>query len=153
MEKNFRVTDWPCVRGIHRSPVNSPHKGQWRGALMFSLICAWTNNGAINGDASDLRRHRAHYDVTVMICSDDLQPGNLPQRSEIEVWLVKLDVSKGVATIHKNALYLAFLLRPEYSKRIGQYQGCWSAMALTLSHWRVPLFWEEVFQLRVPSSC
>ena len=30
----------PFVRGIHRSPVNSPHKGQWRGALMFSLICA-----------------------------------------------------------------------------------------------------------------
>ena len=27
---------WPFVRGIHRSPVNSPHKGQWRGALMFS---------------------------------------------------------------------------------------------------------------------
>ena len=32
---------WPFVRGIHRSPVNSPHKGQWRGALMFSLIYAW----------------------------------------------------------------------------------------------------------------
>ena len=31
---------WPFVRGIHGSPVNSPHKGQWRGALMFSLICA-----------------------------------------------------------------------------------------------------------------
>ena len=29
---------WPFVRGIHRSLVNSPHKGQWRGALMFSLI-------------------------------------------------------------------------------------------------------------------
>ena len=26
---------WPLVRGIHRSPVNSPHKGQWRGALNF----------------------------------------------------------------------------------------------------------------------
>ena len=24
-------------------PVNSPHKGQWRGALMFSLICVWIN--------------------------------------------------------------------------------------------------------------
>ena len=35
---------WPFVRGIHRSPVNSPHKGQWRGALMFSLICVWINN-------------------------------------------------------------------------------------------------------------
>ena len=31
---------WPFVWGIHRSPVNSPHKGQWRRALMFSLICA-----------------------------------------------------------------------------------------------------------------
>ena len=26
---------WPFVSGIHRSPVNSPHKGQWRGALIF----------------------------------------------------------------------------------------------------------------------
>ena len=34
---------WPFVRGIHRSPVNSPHKGQRRGALMFSLICIWIN--------------------------------------------------------------------------------------------------------------
>ena len=31
---------WPFMRGIHRSPVNSPHKGQWRGAFTFSLICA-----------------------------------------------------------------------------------------------------------------
>ena len=31
---------WPFVRGIHPSTVNSPHKSQWRGALMFSLICA-----------------------------------------------------------------------------------------------------------------
>ena len=31
---------WPFVRGIHRSPVNSQHKGQWRGGLMFPLICA-----------------------------------------------------------------------------------------------------------------
>ena len=34
---------WPLARGIHRSPVNSPHKGQWRGALMFSLIFARMN--------------------------------------------------------------------------------------------------------------
>ena len=58
---------WPFVRGIHRSPVNSPHKGQWRGALMFSLICAWANGRANNRDAGDLRRNRAHYDVTVMV--------------------------------------------------------------------------------------
>ena len=54
------------VRGIHRSPMNSPHKGQWRGALMFSLILARTNDWANHRDAGYLRRHRAHYDVTVM---------------------------------------------------------------------------------------
>ena len=57
---------WPFVLGIHWSPVNSPHKGQWRGALMFSLICAWINGWVNNGEASDLRRYRTHYDVIVM---------------------------------------------------------------------------------------
>ena len=55
---------WPFVRGIHRSPVNSPHKGQWRGALMFSLICAWINRWINNREAGDLRRYRTHYDTT-----------------------------------------------------------------------------------------
>ena len=57
---------WPFVWGIHRSPVNSPHEGQWRGALMFSLVCAWTNGWVNNRDGGDLRRHRTNYDVTVM---------------------------------------------------------------------------------------
>ena len=64
--KNFPRC-WPFVRGIHRPPVNSPHKDQWRGALMFSLICAWMNGWVNNREAGDLRRHRAHYDVIVMI--------------------------------------------------------------------------------------
>ena len=51
---------WPFVRGIHRSPVNSPHKGQWRRALMFSLICTWINGWVNNHEAGD-------YDVTVPI--------------------------------------------------------------------------------------
>ena len=56
---------WPFMRGIHRSPVKSPHKGQWRGPLMFSLICAWINGRVNNPDAGDLRRHHALYEVTV----------------------------------------------------------------------------------------
>ena len=56
----------PFVRGIHRWPVNSPHKGRWRGTLMFSLIYAWINGWINNREAGDLRRHRAHYDATVM---------------------------------------------------------------------------------------
>ena len=50
--------------GIHRSPVDSHHKGQWSGAWMFSLI--WTNSWPNERDTGDLRRHRAYYDVTVM---------------------------------------------------------------------------------------
>ena len=47
-------------------PVNSPHKGQWRGALIFSLIWTWINSWVNNPEVGDLRRHRAHCDVSVM---------------------------------------------------------------------------------------
>ena len=71
--------NWPFFVG--KSPVNSPHKGQWRGALIFSLICAWINGWVNNREAGDLRRHRAHYDITVM--------GNsrLPRSSNELQWL------------------------------------------------------------------
>ena len=57
--KYFRVTGplWPG---------NSPYKDKWHGAWMLSLICAWINGWVNNGEAGDLRRHRAHYDVMVM---------------------------------------------------------------------------------------
>ena len=58
---------WSFVRGIHQSQVISPHKGQWRGALMFSLICVWINGWVNNRETGDLRRRHAHYDVIVMI--------------------------------------------------------------------------------------
>ena len=57
---------WPFVRGIHRSPVNSSHKDQWRGALMLSFIYAWINGWINNREAGDLRRRRDHYDVIVI---------------------------------------------------------------------------------------
>ena len=48
------------------------HKGQWRGALMFSLIYLWINGWVNNREPGDLRRHRTHYDVTeiVGICGE-----------------------------------------------------------------------------------
>ena len=47
--------NWPFVR-----------KGQWHGALMFSLICVRINAWVNNREAGDLRRHGGHYDVIVM---------------------------------------------------------------------------------------
>ena len=57
---------WPFVRGIHRSPVNFSYNGQWCGASMFSLICAWINGCVNNREAGDLRRHRPQYEVIAM---------------------------------------------------------------------------------------
>ena len=89
---------WSFVRGIHRSPVNSPHKGQWRGALMFSLICAWTNAWVNNSKTGDLRRHRAHHDVIVM--PEAKKGRELP--SEI---LMAYDLSMNADKTHVQLLY------------------------------------------------
>ena len=122
----FRVTGFVRgihrrLRGIHRSPVNSPHTDQWRGALMCSLICAWTGSWVNNQDAGDLRRHRTHYDVTVMWCRImiqwsgqpwDLSAFNASLLSNFElVKRVKLGSS-----VHygKNGLKFGTLLYPDY---------------------------------------
>ena len=44
--------------------MDSPHKGQWRGALICSWICAWTKGWANHRVVDDLARHHAHYNVT-----------------------------------------------------------------------------------------
>ena len=58
---------WPFVRGIHQSLVDSPHKFQRCRALIFSLICAWTNGWVNTGDAGDLRCYHAYYNITAMM--------------------------------------------------------------------------------------
>ena len=57
----FRVTGRLC-----REFTGHPHNRQWRGPLMFSLICAWIDGLVNNGEAGNLRRYRAQYDVIVM---------------------------------------------------------------------------------------
>ena len=79
---------WPFVWGIQRSPVNIPHKDQWCGALIFSLICAWINDWVNNREAGDLRRHRAHHDVIVMIKHIEDESANL-----IDICNVAFDTS------------------------------------------------------------
>ena len=71
MKWKFFPRYWPFVWGIHWWLVNSPHKGQWGRALMFSLICAWINGWVNNCEAGDLRRHHAHYDVTLPVKSPE----------------------------------------------------------------------------------
>ena len=78
----------PFVRGIHRWPVNSPDKRQWRGALTFSLICAWINGKINTRDVGDLRRHCARYDVIVKLLIFLLGSGKL-HKPEWSAWADK----------------------------------------------------------------
>ena len=74
----FRVTGPLCGE--------FPYKGQWRGALMLSLICARTNGWVNNREAGDLRRHRAHYDITLM--GKDRSPNIKPQPNNVFTFLL-----------------------------------------------------------------
>ena len=89
----FRVTGRLCG-GIHRSLVNSPHKDQWRGALMFSLISSWINGWVNKREAGDLRRHCAYHDVVVLdfLTASDRQvyfedSGAVELRTPLDIWL------------------------------------------------------------------
>ena len=115
---------WSFVRGIHRSPVNSPHKGQWRGALMFSLICPWTNGWVNNRKAGDLRRYSAHYDV---IAKSSLRKGHQADIHHPPHYVFKdtsdaIDILGGVVVsfwIAKPALKVSYLTSLLWRKRNG----------------------------------
>ena len=84
-----------CARGVHRSPVNSPHKGQWRGALMFSLV--WINDWVNNRQVGDLRRYRPHSDVTVIV---SLQGDAIAGNGSVALAKLLPPVSNGRSVVH-----------------------------------------------------
>ena len=103
---------WPFVRGIHRLPVNSPHRGQWRGVLIFSLMYARIHGWVNNREAGDLRRHLAHYDVIVMIIKNyQVQRVNLVllvlRHEYYNMWLPWLYISQREQAISGNGMVLA----------------------------------------------
>ena len=114
---------WPFVRGIHRSPVNSPHKGQWHGALMFSLICACINGWVNNRKAGDLRRYSTHYDVIVVhsyhMLEYILYSPAVKLRTELRYFWSRLDADQALAFLlegncismysHRKKLHLAMI--------------------------------------------
>ena len=109
------------LRANHRSPMKSPYTDQWRGAFMFSLICPWTNGWVNNQDAGELKRHRSHYDVTVMWCRIvilwfglpwDLSAFNASLLSNFE--LVKRVKFRGSVHHGSNGLKFETLLYPDY---------------------------------------
>ena len=124
---------WTFVRGIHRSPVNSPHKGQWHGALMFLWSAPWINGWVNNREAGDLRRHRAHYDVNVMLLQfTETEPCNLIIQTR------KTSVFKAMTT-----MYLALCTSVFYVIGVGTQtlQAQFSRYARTQRVWYSNMGW------------
>ena len=81
---------WPFLGRLHRSPVNSLHKGQWRGALMVSLMGDRTNGWVNNRDIVFFRCHRTHYDVIVMFLDSQFTCpffSRCTSRPDTELWI------------------------------------------------------------------
>ena len=107
-----------------RSPVGSPHKGQWRGAL----ICAWINSWANNRDIGDLRRlvdlypwwrhQRETFSASLAICM-----GNSPVTDEFPT---QSPVTRSFDVF--------FDLRP--NKRLSKQSRGWWFGALSHPLWR-----------------
>ena len=67
---------------------NSPHKGQRRGALIFSLMCAGINGWVNNRVAVDFRRHSALYDVIAMYLIVKLEGEYWPFRNVYDIFKI-----------------------------------------------------------------
>ena len=112
---------WYFVRGIHRSSVNSSHKCQWHGALMFSLICAWMN-GWHSREAGGLRRHRAHDDVT----------NDIEGLSQIDVYITTA-VGGVMVPISSIMLFSSFSEFSEYWLPVENRVHVWQVSLYTVS--------------------
>ena len=101
--------------------VYSPRKGQWRGALMFSVICARINGWVNSGEACDLRRHRAHYDVIVM------------SRMKLLINILTQD-----SLPHKQICVITYLCHNLCEKPISKDSNWWGLHYLDNQYWSAP---------------
>ena len=107
---------WPFVRGIHRSPVISPHKGQWRGAFIFSMIFDWMNSWINNREAAwwfetpshPLWRHFNGYSIQASLYWGRVRP--IKQGQQQGWWCL--------GSLHHQDTYIHFFMKePLFSAR------------------------------------
>ena len=76
--------------------------------IWFSLIYAWIHGLVKNGEAGDLRRHRAHYDAIVMDSSLCVRGGHQAYfLKPITLWALVMDYNQ------LKSLYLYLAILPE----------------------------------------
>ena len=81
---SFRVADPLCgeFTGHRWIPLTKASDAE----LWWFFICAWINGWVNNREAGDVRRHRAHYDVTVMLFTLSLEYTSLEWMLTATIW-------------------------------------------------------------------
>ena len=105
---------WPFVKGIHRSPMDSPHKDQWDAELWWFL---WSAPEQLNKQSSRWwfeTHNRAHYNLTLMaVCVFALFDGVMTWKRFLHYWPF-------VAGIHRSPQY-----HPYKNVEVWCFTMCW----------------------------
>ena len=105
------------------------------------FICAWINGWANNREAGDLRRHRAHYDVIVMMQRMRAQNERWPSSVLKKVSVIELSMKTSVS-LNEGPSYFPRRV-PRYTQTCASWDhmplGCWT---LRLRSARVAIWWE-----------
>ena len=127
----------------HWSLVDSPHKGHWRGTLMFSLICAWTNGWANNWNTSDFS-HPTHYDVSVMEYQSLFMWG-LCRKVTMIYWECIVFI---VGTVNDRITFMACMDCPMFARAFSV--GCF--LGFSIIWWLIKGLWDIALKCHTVSS-
>ena len=163
----FRVT-----RPLCGEFTGHPHRDQWRGALMLSLICAQTNVWINNGDAGDSTHHSDHYDVTVKsngyhcrwrFCKMSVQDSThiisiieqgLSQLEKTLRWRRPCSAIDRTLTQNLYAFFFCFFL---FLLVFWIISGLWSSVFFQILHMTVYTWistgWSQTFYRNIPIRC
>ena len=109
---------WPFVRRIHQLPVNSPHIGQWHGALLLFLSCALSNEWCNNQDADGLILDAISLIMTYMLsfeCAINLITKSLKIAMSAETfWVYLLTMTHGKSVVENTIEIFHIILDRKY---------------------------------------
>ena len=124
---------WLLVRGIHRSPVNSPHKGQWCGGVFFDLRLnkrlskqswGWWFDTLLRPlwrHCNELTLKKAKYTVHPCVCSvgyihyasKELMHG---MRNHRKIMVMRLNLISNTLRVQQKAQYFPDAILREFLK-------------------------------------
>ena len=91
--------EWPFVRGIHRLPVDSPHRGSECAPFVFSPLLDWKSCWSNTGVSADLRRRDANL---TSLCYHRSSHWILLLQVKVTEWISGEAWCRDISSMHDN---------------------------------------------------